>query len=151
MASWKRRRSPQGGLDLDLVVGRRSRLAAAEPVFYRRRCGLPGRGAKVDVALGRLDAMSRIVAKPAETGRESLRPGVQAAATVGRVRVRLIPADEPGRRAEAAAGGEEEIGRVTADAMAEPMDSVRVSCRPASGRGLNRRTCWASRTGAEYR
>ena len=60
---------------------------------------------------------------------------MEAAAAVRRVRLRLISADDLGRRAEAAAGGEEEIGHVAASAMAEPMDSVRVTAaglRPAA-------------------
>jgi predicted TIM-barrel fold metal-dependent hydrolase len=40
-------------------------------------------------------------------------------AAVRRIRFRLIAADEPGGRAEAAAGGEEQVRHIAASAMAE--------------------------------
>ena len=46
------------------------------------------------MAARHLEPMSRIVAAPAQSGNQRLRPGVQVAAAVGRVGIGLVAADE---------------------------------------------------------
>ena len=65
------------------------------------------------------EAVGGIVAAPADARQKRLRPGVQMPASVGRLGMRLIAADEARRQPEAAAGGEKQHRDVAAGAVAE--------------------------------
>ena len=107
------------GRDLDFIAQGRGDAVASEPALDGHGPGLIGGRREGDMSVGHGKPMGRIVGAPAEPRNERLGPGVKMSSPVGRIRTGLIAAHEPGRHAEAPAGGEEQDGHVAAGAVAE--------------------------------